>query len=168
MRLNTDTSMKGYKTLFIFLLSYGLTANATDISPQEKRFSDHFEFAIAGIYGSQVRKLLLDAGYYFVLNKVRLTDHSYISGPTMSAAISKNSISASIGYGKLNTIQMAGAFSFQTDITHMRLWGVHDSASYEDYSGMEFKLALTIFSAKYSFMESKDNRLSYLSFGVGF
>lgn len=130
----------------------------------------YFEHSIMGLYVSESRKLTLDGGYHYVIEKERLTDVSSILGPTFSAAVSLNSLSASVGFGKISTVQMFGAHGAQIDYTYLRIWDEHEGEAFTDYSGLEFKCSFIIFSAKASLMYSEANHgfRNYLSIGIGF
>ncbi len=130
----------------------------------------NFKLAIAGVYASTARKLTLDGGLYWVLDRQRKMDSSSIMGPTLSGAISKNSASASLGFGKISSVSMIGAYGAQIDYSYLRLWQQNNQHSFTDYSGVELKCSVMVFVFKASFMKarSSDDNLNYLSIGIGF
>ncbi len=116
--------MKKYH-ICIFILSIIFSTKAFTVKLEgtaATKQSPYFDLAIGGVYASKPRKLTLDSGFYWVLEKERLTDSSSILGPTISGSISQNSISASLGFGKISSVSMFGAYGAQLDYSYLRLW----------------------------------------------
>ncbi len=157
----------------IFIISFMFCANVFSVQVEDSAPANkphNFKLAIAGVYASTARKLTLDGGLYWVMDRQRKMDSSSIMGPTFSGAISKNSASASLGFGKISSISMVGAYGAQIDYSFLRLWGQNNQASFTDYSGVELKCSVMVFVIKASFMKARnsDENLNYLSMGIGF